>query len=252
MNTWVIHAGTALALAGLLGWELRSPRFRADSFQAGPRRRRNWTFFLASFAPMFLVQTAGTWFRATLPPLVAPGTLPFWADAVGCMLVAELVSWASHWVKHRHAFLWRFHFQHHREEHFNLWMVSHTHALEVAVSGTAMVALLAWLGFSPEAVQLYFGLYTVTLFYHHSEHDYSLGWLDWLVISPAYHRHHHRRDGTGNHGAVLTVFDVLFGTAHWPRPEESSAPLGLRPGSPEPYGFWPELVYFLGRGRGRS
>ncbi len=247
----MLQAGTGLSLAGLLALELRSPQFRADSFEAGPRRRRNLTFFVASFVPMFLVQTAGAWFRTWLPPLVSPGTLPLWADVVGCVLVAELVSWVSHWVKHRHPFLWRFHFQHHREEHFNLWMVSHTHALEVAVSGTALVALLAWLGFSHGAVQLYFALYTVTLFYHHSAHDYSLGWLDRLVISPAYHRHHHRRDGTGNYGAVLTVFDVLFGTAHWPRPEDASAPLGLLPDGGEPYGFWREMVYSLSGGPSR-
>ncbi len=248
----MIHTGTALAMLGLIALELRSPRFRADSFEAGPRRRRNWAFFATSFLPTLVVQSAAAWFQSYLPPLVRPGALPLAVDFVACTLVAELVSWVSHWVKHRHPFLWRFHFQHHREEHFSLWMVTHTHALEVVLSGTALVALLVWLGFSPLAVQFYFALYSVLLTYHHSTHGYSLGWLDRLLVSPAYHRHHHRRDGTGNYGAALTVWDVVFGTAHWPSPEASIAPVGLRPGAREPFGYRKEMLYFLSGWRRRS
>ncbi|MFE8596045.1 sterol desaturase family protein [Archangium violaceum] len=241
----LIHVGTGLAMVVLVLLELRDPQFRADSFAAGPRRRRNWAFFFTSFIPTLLVQSAGAWFHTHLPTLMRPGTLPPVVDFVACMLVAELVSWTSHWVKHQHPFLWRFHFQHHREEHFSVWMVTHTHALEVMLSGTALVALLAGLGFSPLSVQLYFALYSVVLTYHHSARGYSLGWLDWLIISPAYHRHHHRRVGKGNYGGTLTVWDVVFGTVHWPEPETATAPVGLPPQAREPFGYRKEMLYFL-------
>lgn len=234
-------------MVALVLLELRSRQFREDSFAPGPRRRRNWSFFVASFLPMAFIQGMGAWFRQHLPPLLPPGALPPVVDFLACMLVADLVSWLSHWLKHRHPFLWRFHFQHHREEHFSVWMVAHTHALEVALSGTLLVGLLTWLGFSPLSTQLYFALYSVVLTYHHSALGYSLGWLDWIVVSPAYHRVHHHTQGQGNYGSVLTLFDVLFGTARWPRPEQATAPLGLPPGSPEPFGFREELLYFLER-----
>jgi sterol desaturase/sphingolipid hydroxylase (fatty acid hydroxylase superfamily) len=245
MDPSPFHIGTTLAMACLVVLELRNPQFRADSFSAGPRRRRNWTFFAASFVPMFFIQSAGTWFREHLPTLLAPGTLPGAVDFVACTLVAELVSWTSHWVKHRSAYLWEFHFQHHREEHFSVWMVSHTHGLEVAFSGALLMGLLTWLGFSAVSVQLYLALYSVLLTYHHSGMGYSLGWLDWLVVSPAYHRYHHRTDGSGNYGSTLTLFDVLFGTVHWPQPEPTPAPLGLPPRSTEPFGFREEMLHFL-------
>lgn len=251
MDAATFHVGTALGMACLVLLELRNPQFRADSFGAGPRRRRNWTFFVASFVPMFFIQSAGAWSRAHLPTLMVPGTLPLAVDFVACMLVAELVSWASHWVKHRFASLWEFHFQHHREEHFSVWMVSHTHGLEVVISGTLLTGLLTVLGFSVLSVQLYFALYAVLLTYHHSGMGYSLGWLDWVLVSPAYHRLHHRTDGSGNYGSMLTVFDVLFGTAHWPEPEAPPAPLGLPPGSTEPFGFRAEMLHFLTRWRGQ-
>jgi sterol desaturase/sphingolipid hydroxylase (fatty acid hydroxylase superfamily) len=251
MDAATFHVATALAMGCLVLLELRSPQFRADSFGAGPRRRRNWTFFLASFGPMFFIQSAGAWSRAHLPTLMAPGTLPVAVDFLACTLVAELVSWISHSVKHRFASLWEFHFQHHREEHFSVWMVSHTHGLEVAISGTLLTVLLTVLGFSALSTQLYFALYAVLLTYHHSGMGYSLGWLDWVLVSPAYHRLHHHTEGQGNYGSLLTVFDVLFGTARWPRPDDAPAPLGLPPGSTEPFGFRAEMLHFLTRWRGQ-
>ena len=252
MNTLAgVHVGTALAMVGLVGLEMRDRRFRADCFEAGPRRRRNWAFFLASFLPTLWVQSVSSWFHGHLPALMTPGALPPVWDFVACMLVAEWVSWVFHRVKHLHPFLWRFHFQHHREEHFSVWMVTHTHALEVALAGTCMVALLALLGFSPLSVQLYFALYSVLITYHHSTHGYSLGWLDWLIISPAYHRQHHRTEGGGNYGAALTFWDVVFGTARWPERGAERAAVGLPPHAREPFGFRAEMTYFLAGGRGR-
>ena len=251
MDAATFHVGTALAMLCLVLLELRNPQFRADSFDSGPRRRRNWTFFVASFVPMLFLMSVGAWSRAHLPTVMTPGALPFALEFLACTLVAELVSWSSHWVKHRFSALWEFHFQHHREEHFSVWMVSHTHGLEVAISGTLLTVLLTVLGFSVLSTQLYFALYAVLLTYHHSDMGYSLGWLDWLVVSPAYHRLHHRTEGGCNYSSMLTVFDVLFGTAHWPQPEHAPAPLGLPPGSTEPFGFRDEMLHFLSRWRGQ-
>ena len=245
----LVHLGTALAMLALVALELREERFRADTFAPGPRRRRNWAFFAVSFLPTWVVQSEAGWLHSHLSPLLRPGLLPAGVDFVACALVAELATWVFHWVKHQHRFLWRFHFQHHREEHFSVWMVTHTHALEVVVSGSALMLLLVGLGFSPLSVRLYLALYSVGLTYHHSARGYSLGWLDGLIVSPAYHRLHHGREGRGNYAGALTVWDVVFGTAHWPRPETSEAPVGLSPQAREPFGFRREMLYFLSGGR---
>lgn len=243
MTPWLQSLTAALVLL-LLALEFQSPQFRQDTFGPGPRRRRNWLFLAASLLPMVWVQHAGAWMRAHVTPVFPPGALGPVLDAVACIVVAELVSWLSHWVKHRSRDLWCFHFQHHREDHFSVWMVTHTHGLEVMMSGTAMVALLAWLSFSAFSVELYFSLYTVTLLYHHSARPYSLGFLDRWVVSPAYHRYHHRAEAQGNYGSVFTFFDLLFQTAHWPQREAEPARLGLAPSSPEPFGFLKELLWF--------
>ena len=244
-----VHAVTALTMFALLCLELRDPGFRADSFAAGARRRRNWCYLAASLLPIFGVQWASAWLQARLPTLLAPGSLPLALDLLGCTLVAELLTWTLHWVKHRNAWLWRLHFQHHRDEHFSVWMVTHTHALEVMVSGTAMAAALLALGFSPLALQLYLALYSVVLMLHHSARGYRLGPLERVVIGPAYHRLHHGVDAGVNYGGALTLWDRVFGTARWPQAQDRDAPLGLAPTGGEPFGFRAEMLHFLARRR---
>jgi sterol desaturase/sphingolipid hydroxylase (fatty acid hydroxylase superfamily) len=46
-------------------------------------------------------------------------------------------------------------------------------------------------------------------------------------VSPAYHRVHHTSDARGNYGSVLTLFDVVFGTAVWPPSDIAGRPVGV-------------------------
>ena len=167
-----------------------------------------------------------------------------WLESLACVLVAELFGWTCHYLKHVHPWLWKFHFQHHREEEYNLWLTTHTHALEVLFSGTVMAALLAVCGFSNQVVGVYLLYYSLVKFFQHSSRDYRLGPLGYLIITPAYHRWHHEIESRCNYGVTLTLFDVLFGTVRWPdhvTPERYGVKGEL------PYGFWAEHLWFLGR-----
>lgn len=78
-------------------------------------------------------------------------------EGICCFLAAELL------VKHHNSFLWSFHFQHHREEHFNLWLTAHSHALEVATSATVIAIITGLLGFSNRVIELYLVIYSAFL-----------------------------------------------------------------------------------------
>jgi sterol desaturase/sphingolipid hydroxylase (fatty acid hydroxylase superfamily) len=243
MASWIealLPIGTGIALAGLIGLELTAPGFRAGG--AGEDRdrvRRNWSFFVAAMITMAMVRLVGEALRARVPALIVwPSAI---ADAIVCFFVAELLGWISHWLKHRHAWLWRFHVQHHREPHYDMWLITHTHALEVMISGVATTTVLLLLGFSPFSMQLYFSVYTVAKAYQHSSHPLSLGPLDRFLVGPAYHRQHHLVGASTSFGIVTTAFDVLFRTAKWPRPERATEGYGA---PDEPYGFAEEMVYF--------
>ena len=63
----------------------------------------------------------------------------------------------------------------------------------------------------------------------HTNLNVSLGPLDALIITPAFHRLHHGRDygQMTNFGFLLTVWDRMFGTYVDPKTLGDAYPLGL-------------------------
>lgn len=244
MPTWLYVAISVLGLGALIASELRGPTFRSGLYGKKRRRvRRNWQFLAAALLASLALRFIWSELFLHLPPVVKWGAHPV-ANLIGCFLVAELIGYGLHYVKHKSRFLWKLHFQHHIEPRYDIWLVTHTHALEVLVSGTAMGAALVALGFSPLSVEVYLLFYSLANTYQHSSFDLSLGWLDKLIVSPAYHRFHHAVGSDTNFGNTLTVWDAVFRTATWPKSRHRpNLEIGIGPG-PEPYGFASELLYF--------
>jgi sterol desaturase/sphingolipid hydroxylase (fatty acid hydroxylase superfamily) len=229
-------------LAILIGLELRSSSFRKGTFGRSARTIRNWSFLGGAIASAWILRLVSEELSQHLAPIFV------WDDwivlnLIACFLVADLIGWLLHWVKHRSAWLWRFHFPHHRERTYDVWLVSHTHAIEVVAAGTCMSAILILLGFSPLSISAYFLFYGLVNTYQHSSFDYSLGPLDKIIAGPAYHRLHHEVGSDTNFGDTLTIWDVVFRTATWPEGQRER-PIGIGDG-PEPYGFIAEMTWFL-------
>jgi sterol desaturase/sphingolipid hydroxylase (fatty acid hydroxylase superfamily) len=242
-----LHAALQLGgLGALLGLELCAAGFRRGAFGAGDpaRQRRNLAYLVAALATAGLSKALVGPIQARVPALLDPSAVHPLLDLAACFLVADLIGWVSHHVKHRFDFLWRFHFQHHRESAYDVWLITHTHAVEVVVSGAILLTLLSLLGFSRGAVETYLVLYTLAKTYQHSSFDLTLGRvIDRVIVGPAYHRLHHEVGSRCNYGNVLTLWDVVFETARWPASRHApDVPLGAGDG-PEPYGFAAELAH---------
>jgi sterol desaturase/sphingolipid hydroxylase (fatty acid hydroxylase superfamily) len=249
----VVMLALVAAIVLLVALEFRDGQFARSWYQDRARLRRNLWYLAASLLVMPLLPVMNGQVRRYAPGLLdwgGPGAL----EVVCCFLVAELLGWLLHYVKHRNRFLWGFHFQHHREEQFNVWLTAHTHALEVAVSAALIALATCLLGFSEPAIEAYLVFYSFAKVYQHSAVRYRLGPLDSLVVGPAYHRLHHHAGSRCNYGVSLTVFDVLFGTARWPaaRPDAGEARYGISGADGLPFGFWKEMGYFLKRGAAKS
>jgi sterol desaturase/sphingolipid hydroxylase (fatty acid hydroxylase superfamily) len=247
-----MSAAVTPALVGAIGvlvlLEFRNPEFARSWRQDRTRLRRNLWYLGATLLIMPLLPALNREVRRfTHGPMdwECFGIL----EVPACFLVAELLGWLLHYVKHGNRFLWGFHFQHHRDEKFNLWLTVHTHALEVAVSATLIAWAMGVLGFSELATSTYLIFYSFVKVYQHSATSYSVGLLDYLVVGPAYHRLHHHVGSRWNYGVGLTVFDVLFGTARWPERQSSGPerPYGTGSAAELPFGFWKEMGYFLRR-----
>lgn len=121
--------------------------------------------------------------------------------------------WA-HRAHHRVALLWASHVVHHSGEDFNFGL-----ALRQSVTGQ----LTFWIFFIPLAflglpLEVYLSIAFVQLIYQffiHNEFVGALGWLEYVLVTPAQHRIHHSRNVPyldKNYGDFLVVWDRLFRT----------------------------------------
>jgi sterol desaturase/sphingolipid hydroxylase (fatty acid hydroxylase superfamily) len=125
----------------------------------------------------------------------------------------DFVFYWSHRASHVIRFFWATHEVHHSSEQFTL-----TTALRQP--WTHIPVLVFWLplpllGFRPEMILV---VQTLSLLYQyaiHTELAPKLGPLEWVLSTPSHHRVHHGSNARyldKNYGAVLIVWDRLFGT----------------------------------------
>ena len=169
-----------------------------------------------------VVRTHAPWL--TFPRLaVVPHVLVIAVIFVGL----DASNWAVHLANHRIEALWRFHELHHSQEDMSVLTVFRTHPL-VHVSYLAAlvpgIVLIANGGLSTSLLIVYAGWVALA----HSNIRLTFGPLDRILVSPNYHRIHHRLEGRQdvNLGFALTVWDQLFRTAVFP----TSATVGIATG----------------------
>ena len=238
-TTYTIGAIAIVAL--FVADALRAPDYW-ESFKRGRRRNRTLAYTASSIAVLISLGELSKVVKAVTPDLLGVADYP-WMDFVGVFLFAELVNWGLHYIKHN-GYLWNFHYQHHISKYYNTLLTCYTHGGEVIISGIFSGACMAMVGFSQEAINAYFLFYSVANTYQHSSANLSLGFLDYLIVSPRYHRVHHSKSHSANYGNTLTVWDIVFRTALFPAREDQKQDIGIKD-SGEAYGWWAEFFYFL-------
>ncbi len=132
-------------------------------------------------------------------------------------IVLDLGLYGMHRLSHSNRPLWRLHAIHHSAERL-YWLNSERRHPVSAVALAAPGLLALWIvGATPEAVGAWFAILTIHLAFQHSNLDYRIGSLRWLVGVAEVHRWHHKReyeDAQVNFGEFWMIWDVLFGTFH--------------------------------------
>lgn len=126
----------------------------------------------------------------------------------------DFVYYWWHRASHRIGFLWAAHVVHHQSEDYNL-AVALRQAVLTPVTHMPFTLPLALLGVPPVAYATAQALSTLYQFWIHTELLGKLGPLERVINTPSHHRVHHGRDAhylDRNYGAVLIVWDRLFGT----------------------------------------
>jgi sterol desaturase/sphingolipid hydroxylase (fatty acid hydroxylase superfamily) len=168
--------------------------------------------------------------RQLAPWIVLPhmDAVPHWVVLAVIIVGMDGCNWGVHLANHRVRMLWRFHELHHSQEDMNVLTVFRTHPL---IHVSYLLALL------PGVVLLANGAMTITVLalyggivaFAHSNTRLGFGPLGRIVVSPNFHRIHHKLDGPQdvNLGFALTIWDQLFGTAVFPTKDTVRTATGL-------------------------
>ncbi len=125
----------------------------------------------------------------------------------------DLCYYFAHRAGHEINLFWAAHSIHHQSEEYNL-----TTALRQTSSGgfnvIFYVPLYMW-GVPIEAIATVGALNLIYQYWVHTRHINTLGWMEWVFVTPSNHRVHHGQNPEyidKNHGGVFIIWDRLFGT----------------------------------------
>lgn len=145
------------------------------------------------------------------------GGMPFLFQ-FGCVLfLGEFFSYWTHRLSHSQTLLWRFHAVHHSSGDVD-WLSAHRqHPFDTVLFLMAANLPAIALGFSGPLVVFVAVFHRTFVTFTHASVRLELRWLRLLIVTPRYHHHHHDRDAPpSNFAGLFPVFDLLFGTFHWP------------------------------------
>ena len=233
----VMGPASAVIIAAILVVERVRPAQRRAVIARGHRHDVIFTIVNVAFvAPLVTVLTLSfsNAVRAAMPWIVLPasGVVPRWAAVLVIFLAMDACNWFAHLANHRVRVLWRFHELHHSQEDMSVLTVFRTHPLihvSYLVALVPAIVLLANGALSTGLLIAYAGVVA----FAHSNTNLGFGPLDRLVVSPNFHRIHHRLEGAQdvNLGFALTIWDQMFRTVVWPTADTIRIDTGL-PGRP--------------------
>ena len=126
--------------------------------------------------------------------------------------------WLVHLVQHKTHGLWRFHIIHHSDNNVDVTTGLRHHPVESVLRGIFFLAGVLLSGAPVYAVMFYQTILVLSTQFTHAN-ILLPKWLDLLLsyvfVSPGMHKvHHHWKQPytDSNYGAVLSIFDRIFGT----------------------------------------
>lgn len=148
-------------------------------------------------------------------------------------LAFDLLLYAWHQTCHRVHLFWRFHRVHHNDNHLNVSTAFRLHFVEVLLTNCLKALLVIVLGIDSLLVVTIETFITMCILFHHTNIRFKCErWLGYFMIVPYLHRVHHsteRCEHDHNYGAVLSVWDRLFGTFLEHEPKH----IGIKGSSPQ-------------------
>ncbi|HWJ90078.1 MAG TPA: sterol desaturase family protein [Flavisolibacter sp.] len=145
-------------------------------------------------------------------------TSAFWTIIISFLVLDFFGGWLVHMVQHKTRFLWRFHIIHHSDTKVDVTTGLRHHPIESVLRGIFFLLGVLVAGAPMYAVMIFQTILVLSTQFTHAN-IHLPKWLDTplslIIVSPNIHKvHHHWQQPytDSNYGAVLSVWDRLFGT----------------------------------------
>ena len=182
----------------------------------------------------------------TVPDEVAK--LPWIAQFLLAVLVADLAQYWIHRSFHKVPFMWRFHAIHHSSKALDWIAGSRAHLVEdIAVRGGMLIPMM--LIFPQDMLVAYLFFVNIHATWAHCNFGPTVKWLEPYVIQPRFHHWHHTSQPEAidrNFAIHFPWIDRIFGTHYLPKDDGWPVSYGLDHET-LPAGFWGQFFYPLGR-----
>ena len=157
------------------------------------------------------------------------------------LVLAEFGHYWFHRLSHQHPWVWRLHAVHHSAPRLYWLNATRFHPLDLLSLSACQSLPLVLLGFPPRTFFLYTVFASCYGQLQHGNIALRTAGFDWLFSTPLLHRWHHSvnpREGNTNYGAIVNLWDLLFGTYRRPASGEFTGAIGVQgmPRFPRDYG----------------
>ncbi|MCP5018482.1 MAG: sterol desaturase family protein [Ketobacter sp.] len=174
-----------------------------------------------------------------------PDSMPLWAETIVVLLIVEFAKYWFHRLSHEHPRWWPLHSVHHSVKRMHLLNGFRIHPLYHLCTFLLGVVPCYLIGASEEALILNSVLLAIGGSIQHCNIKLRFGWLNYIFNTNELHRWHHSKridEANHNYGAVLIIYDVIFGTRYY-RPDDSPAELGIHKEDRYPMNnYWKQLL----------
>ena len=138
------------------------------------------------------------------------------------VLILDCADYWRHRLSHNFRWWYAIHSVHHAQRQMTFWSDDRNHVLDDVIAFAWFMALGLLIGIPPMQFPLIILLLRLLESMSHANARIGFGRIgDRLLVSPRFHRAHHGVLAAGQHscnyGAILPVWDMLFGTADFSR-----------------------------------
>ncbi len=223
-----------ISFAGFAALEKHAPRNKVSTQLLRQSYNANLSLFMFNSLIMSLLSASMLWIVARQH--FSQGFLHVITNPllkVGLSLLSlDLLLYVWHKACHRYDGLWMFHKVHHNDPYLNVSTGFRVHITELFMTYILKATVIILMGIDELIVLVNEVVTTLFVMFHHTNSSFKgERWLGYVFTTPSLHRTHHsveRKEHDNNYGAVLSIWDRLFGTLL----EREPAAIGINGHSP--------------------